>query len=449
MIAKKIASASAWTVVITLAMASIAAGPAAARSQDEGKYEEARELYLEAQKLLNKDEYKQAAGKFEDVFKDYRKSKYAADALYWQAFALYKLETKKNLRGAASALKLHRELYSKARSTDDAEALLYRVWGQLAEMGDAEAALEIAKYAEIQANHDLEDHELEAKMAALHALMNMNSERAVPILEKILRDSDPAKSELRQQAIFMLAEQDADGSTGLMMDLARNDPDLEVRRMAVFWLAKSSSEEVIPFLEEMALQSEDAEVREHALFALAERGGERAEDVLRKVALDDTADPEMRQHAIFWLSRKGGPEHIDFLMDLYAQTDDPELKEQLLLGMARGEGDEEKLTQWFMQIIFDESEPVEVRQTALFWAGHQGNLDLDKLAKLYDQLEDTEMREQVIFALSRRGDADAFGLLLELVEKEGNPELRQQLIFWIGQSSDPRAEEYLLRILEE
>jgi len=432
------------TGVMALVLTLVASSPVPAQDKPERQYEEAQALYREAQKLLNDEEYARAARKFAEVHANYRQSQYAAESLYWQAFALYREGGKRNLRSAAKSLEMQLQSYEKAHSREDANALLYRVYGQLAEMGDAEAARWIAEHAE-----SAEDRELEAKLAALHALVNMNSERAVPILEKILKDRDPAKAELRQQAIFLLAQRMGEKSPALLMDLARNDPDPEVRQMAVFWLAQSKSDEVVPFLEEVLFTSESEEVSEHAIHALAQMGDDRAVAILKRAALDQSLPKQAREHAIFWLGHQGGDEHIDFLIELYEQAEDPELKENLLHGVAQSQSTDEKVTQWFMTIIFDENEDIELRQTALFWAGQRGKLNLEELSDLYQKVKEPQMREQVIYVLAQRDDTDAFDVLLEIVEKEGNPELRQQLIFWIGQSKDPRAEEFLVKILEE
>jgi len=435
--------AGAITLVLMLAVLT----PVRAQGDRDSEQEEARKLYREAQELLNQDSYQRAARKFADVQAMYEDSRYAAEALYWQAFALYREGGKQNLRQATRALELQLEKYEHARSLEDAEALKYRIYGKLAELGDAQAARWITENAEEVENQA--ERDLETKLAALNALMNMNSERAVPILEKILQDRDPDKAELRQQAIFLLSQHMGEDSPALLMDLARNDPDPEVRQMAIYWLAQSQSDEVVPFLEEILFESGSAEQSEYAIHALAQMGNARAADLLKRAALDESLPLEAREQAIFWLGHEGGEEHLDFLMEMFAQVADVGLKENLLHGIAQSESADEKVTAWFMKIIFDEREDIEIRQTALFWAGQQGKLNPDELADLYEQVEDPDMREQVIFVLSQSGSTDAFDVLLDLAGKEGNHDLRQQLIFWIGQSDDPRAEEFILEILEE
>jgi len=430
----------AWIVVV------VATPPLLAYQETQAEDSEAQQLYLEAQQLLNRDEYRRAAEEFERVFLQYRQSSYAADALYWHAFSLYRQGKKKNLQDAASALELLQTQYESARTTADAESLLLKIYGQLAERGDADAYRRLTELTERQEN---EEKDIEIKVAALHALINMKSDRAVPILKKILQNRDPGKAELRSQAIFLLAQHAPEESVEILMDLARNDPDPEVREQAVFWIGQTSSEQAIPFLEEILNSSDDPKLMEHAIFALSQHGGEQAFAIIKQVALNKEAPEDAREHAIYMLGQSGGEENIDLLMELYTEVESKGLKEHLLHGVAQASGENEKISQWFTQIIFDEQEDIELRQTALFWAAQQGQIGLQSLAKLYDEIESDAMREQVVFAISQHGGSDAFDVLLDIVKKEGNPDLRHQLIFWIGQSNDPRAEAYLLEILEE
>ena len=59
------------------------------------------------------------------------------------------------------------------------------------------------------------------------------------------------------------------------------------------------------------------------------------------------------------------------------------------------------------------------------------------------------MREQVIFALSQRGNRDPLAVdkLLDIAKNEKDRELRKKAIFWLGQSKDPRAAKLLAELI--
>ena len=62
-----------------------------------------RSLYRRARELLNRGEYRQAALAFRDLSQKFATSQYAPSALYWQAFALYRMAGMSELREALGA----------------------------------------------------------------------------------------------------------------------------------------------------------------------------------------------------------------------------------------------------------------------------------------------------------------------------------------------------------
>ena len=191
-------------VAVAAVSAILAVGVTGAAASDT---KDAERAYKEARRALNNDEYRRAAGQFAEIYEQYSETKYAARALYWQAYSLYKVGGKSDLKNAEMALEVHLDRYSDTSTREDATELYYRVLGQLASKGDKEAAEKLAKDTDSDIDVDADtDADLEAKLAALHALVNMRSEKALPMLEKLLSDPDPRKSELREQSLFLLSQ---------------------------------------------------------------------------------------------------------------------------------------------------------------------------------------------------------------------------------------------------
>jgi hypothetical protein len=100
-----------------------------------------------------------------------------------------------------------------------------------------------------------------------------------------------------------------------------------------------------------------------------------------------------------------------------------------------------------MSIALNAREDMELRKKALFWAGQSG-VAIPELAKLYDRMPDTEMREQIIFVLSQRQrDPAAMDKLFDIARNEKDAELRKKAIFWLGQSRDPRVQQFLTDLI--
>jgi HEAT repeat protein len=436
------------SVVLTAGPAAWAYTDTSDSDQESPEYQKARELYKKAQQALNREQYREAAGYFEDVYDRYDDSPYAADALYWRAFALYRLGGKNQLQDARKALEIQRDLYRKASIQEDAEELYSRILGKLAAQGDPEAAHKVQERANTALSVDSDvdvDVDMDEKIAALHALINMQSERAIPLLESILKDRDPEKSKLREQALFLLCQHNAVEAVALLIDIAKNDPDPEMRKNALFWLSQNSSPESFVFLEDLIADTTDPEIMEQALFAISQQGGEKSSSILKKVIQNEAMSPDTRAQAIFWLGQNGDDNDIEFLKSIYNQLDDEKIKERILFAVSQNSI--EQNSQWLMDIAFNENEPIEMRKMALFWTSQQSRIDLDRLVKMYHTIGDREMREQVIFAMSQRNEKTVVEAMIKLARQEKDPELREQLVFWIGQSGHPSAEDFLLEII--
>jgi HEAT repeat protein len=396
--------------------------------------------YAQAREALNAGRYQEAAESFAELRRQYSRSVYVADSYYYQAFALSRLGSRAQLRQARDLLNTQITDHSQASTLADARELLVRVETRLAQQGDAQAAAAITQQATDPCGPDQE-----LRAAALNALMNMNSERAIPILRQVLEDRGACSAELRQQAVFIISQKMDAEAVEILLDLAhRNpDPDPEVREQAVFWLSQVHSEEALDALEAILRESTDREIQENALFAISQHESERSGQILRQYAERSDVPAELRQDALFWIGQSPGG--AQYLRSVYDRLDDPELKGNALHAIAQAGGEENR--RWLMERATDPSEDMEVRTNALFWASQTGAFSIAELRELFRNFTDPEMKEQLIFAASQRNEREAVDFLMEIAQDPENGELREQAIFWLGQSNDPRVPEFLLRII--
>jgi HEAT repeat protein len=433
---------------------SVALGSGVARAEEDGPRAEApaawiqedpgAQAYKAAREALNARRWQEAARRFEALRSEHPKSGYVPDSYYYQAFALSREGTRASLGQAIELLKIQQQDYPKAATGQDAAELRVRVEGQLARQGDASSAAAIAQQASQPCQGDQE-----VRLAALGALLNMNAERAVPILQEVLKNRDECSVELRRRAVFLLAQKMNDSSVAILLDLAQRnpDPDPEVRKQAVFWLSQVETPAALAALESILKDGKDPELQQTALFAISQHGDEAAVKVLRSYAERTDAPKELREKAIFWIGQSqeaGGPR---YLMDLYGRLQDPDLKERTIMAVAQGGGDEAR--SWLLARATDRSESVDVRKNALFWAGQTGALGADELGKLYRSLDAPELKKQVIFVASQEDEKGAVDFLMDVARTEKDKDLRQNAIFWLGQSKDPRVADFLLGLIRK
>ncbi|MGD2135144.1 MAG: HEAT repeat domain-containing protein [Gemmatimonadales bacterium] len=415
-------------------------------------------LYQAGRTALNRGDYRVAARTFEQLRRRFPRSGYVPDSYYWEAFARNRLGTTDQLRTALDLLTAQAERYADAATARDGRLLATRIRGVLAQRGDAEAAEEIHGIAAPPApptppspaeppapGAQRVEEEDDIRLMALMALLQMDADRAIPVLRQVMERRDPGSEVLRRRAVFVLAQKRSDETADILLDAARNDPDAEVRQQAVFFLSQVRDDRAVDALADILETADEPEVQQAALFALSQHRSERAGTALRAYAQREDVPEEVRAQAIFMLGQHGSAENQAFLRDLYGRLESDEVKAQILHAVSQARGEENQV--WLMDIARDTGEDIELRTQALFWAGQSGDVPVADLVEVYDSMEDPEFRHQVLFVLSQRREPAAVDKLMDIARNDPNEELRRQAIFWLSQSRDPRVAEFLLEII--
>lgn len=427
-------------------------------------------VYRAAREALNGRDYARAADLFGQIPTRFPRSGYVADAFYWRAFSLYRLGGSSQLRDGLAALHTQRERFPQAATRGDAAALERRIQGELARRGDSRAAEDITRAAQAAVEPPeppeppeapeapeppgppsdrgsrCENEGDDTKLAALNALQQMDDERARPILRRVLARRDPSSVCLRRKAVFLIAQQSAEGTEEILLDAARTDPDHEVREQAVFWLSQVNTDRAVSALDSILRTSIDRAIQEKAVFALSQQGSPRAQQALRGYAERADLPAETREKVIFWIGQSGGAENEAFLRTLYGRLKEVGLRNKILFSVSQAGGPENG--RWLLGVARDGNQPLELRKQALFWAGQSG-VSMADLAGLYTTMTDRAMREQLIFVYSQREEPAAVDKLLDIAKRDPDPELRKKALFWLGQSRDPRAAKALQEIIEQ
>jgi TolA-binding protein/HEAT repeat protein len=448
---------------------------------DQSQADVADSLYRAARQALNQNQYDRAAELFRSIRDRYPRSTYVPNTYYWQAFALYRSGSDDNLRAARTALKAQADRYPKATTSRDARALLTRVQGELARRGDSDAAEDISRDADAVApapviaatpgtppiamapigpttviaapgragrGSSCDDDDDDMRIAALNAVLQMDPDRAVPLLKTVLARRDAGSTCLRRKAVFLVSQKRTDETARILLDIVRNDPDQEVREQAVFWLSQVPGDETVAALDSILRDSKTPpEIQEKAIFALSQHRSARAGAILRDFAARRDANIDLREKAIFWIGQSRSPENAQFLKDLYAKVENDDLKDKIIFSLSQMGGADNY--RWLMDIALNQAEDMEIRKKALFWAGQGHNVDVADLVRLYDSMKDREMREQLIFVYSQRREDAALDKLFQIGKNDPDRELRKKAIFWIGQSRSPRAAPYLQELINQ
>lgn len=423
-------------------------------------------LYRAARSALQRNDFTRAAGLFRQVREKYPRSEYVPITYYWEAFALYRAGGDNNLKAGRDAL--HQQLrrfpdaYAKNGQSKELEV---RICGVLADHGDADCAQMISREASGAGTSassggssgsqggstrvtgaQCEDEDNDMRVAALNALLQMDADRAVPILRRVLARRDRCSETLRRKAIFLVSQKQTSETEDILLDAARNDPDEEVRQQAVFWLSQVGTEKAVAALDSILRTSRNRELQEKAIFALSQVGKGRASAALREYAERTDAPQDLREQAIFWIGQNNDPDNARYLQTLYGKLNNDDLKQKVIFSLSQMNREENM--RFLMNIALDETESIEQRKQALFWAGQQGG-NIADLVALYGRMTNTEMKEQLIFVYSQRNDKAAADKLVDIAKNDPDRELRKKALFWLSQSDDPRVAEILQQIIDQ
>lgn len=443
-----------------------ASSPAVAWSGDQGT----DSLYRQARERMNRGEYQRAAELFMEVARRAGEQPLAGDALYWHAYSLYREGSSSSLQGALVSLTRLNTAFPSVANQGDANTLRMRVCGELARRGDAQCAAEVAQVARpgrpvrpalparpeapsrreraaraSGTSQDCPAEDDDERIAALNALLQMDADRALPILEKVLARRDQCSTALRRKAVFLVSQKRDARAADILMEAVRNDPDAEVREQAVFWLGQTRDERAVTMLEEILRKENNDEVLDKAVFALSQHRSARAGTILRDLAQRDGTPIKVREQAIFWLGQQRDAGNAELLKSLYAKVDAQELKEKIIFSISQNRATNNG--QWLLDIALNDKESIEMRKRALFWAGQSRGLSLDDLGSLYGRMTDREMKEQIIFVYAQRREPAAVDKLMEIAKNEKDRDLRKKAIFWLSQSRDPRAARFIEEII--
>ena len=409
-------------------------------------------LFRAARDAMSKGDYKKAADIFRDLRKRYPKSDHVSEALYYEAFSLYRRGESGDLNRALGALDALKAGYPSVASKGDANSLRTRICGELAKRGDSDCAEQITERANDEGRRVTKsggdcpsgDEDDDERVIALNALLQMDAERALPILQKVLARRDKCSEKLRRKAVFLVSQKNTPATADILMKAAHDDPDSEVREQAVFWLSQVHDERVVDMLNTILADAKDQGMQEKAIFALSQNRSARAGAALRAFAEREDASSELREKAIFWLGQNRSSSNAEYLRTLYGKIKSDELKEKIIFSLSQQRGMNDK---WLLDIVMNPKESVELRKKALFWAG-QGGADMAQLNGLYATINDREMKEQLIFVYSQRRESAAVDRLLEIAKNEKDRELRKKAIFWLSQSRDPRVVQLLQELID-
>jgi HEAT repeat protein len=349
------------------------------------------------------------------------------------------------LKRALELLQLQQARFPESATHVEGEALIARVYAELAERGEADAAREITARA------TEEEIRQETRAAALQALMHMDPRKAMPVLKKIVLDRNSENQELRQHAIMIMCQQGDQEAEEILIKLLEDEKDTEIISHVVMCLSMSGSESSLQAIMKVFKETDDSAVSEAALMSIAQHSGDEVFDFLRDLAVDQKRPVDLRAHALMALGMTDRDEEVtDLLVDVLKSAEDREIQEMALFSLAQqgSPAAREAIVQVLETSHWGLDE--EFQAMALHFAAQHGDIELDTLGQMYGRTENREMKQQILHVLTMMDDEEAaLDLLIEITSNETDPEIKRDAVFWIGQFDSDRAADYLMKVINE
>ena len=257
--------------------------------------------YTSGQRALDRSQWDEALSDFTRVAAN--AGSRADGALYWKAYALNKLGRRDE---ASAALDQLRKTYAKSAWLNDANAL----------------AVEIQQAAGQNVSPESQPDE-ELKLIALNALVRSDPDRAMPLLENLLKG--PQSPRVKERALFVLGQSDAPRAQQLLEQIARGggNPDLQVTAINYLGAVMRKGKGDGQMLLDIYNASTDVTVKRAVLSALRTSGD--TDRLMQAARAEKSA--ELRAQAVRLLGNRA--EAGDALVALYGSESDAQVKQAI------------------------------------------------------------------------------------------------------------------------
>ena len=339
-----------------------------------------------------------------------------ADAgLYWKAYALNRLGRRDDALAALAEL---RKSYASSRWLDDAKAL----------------ELEVNQAAGRPVSPDSQSDD-ELKLLALNGLMQSDADRAIPLIENLLKGSHSPR--LKSNALFVLAQSNSPRAQQILEQIARGggNPDLQLKAINALTQQRRRQNTLNPnLLPEIYASTNDIAVKRAIINVY---GSNRDKEHLTQVAKTEKLS-ELRVEAFQRLANNnpGQPE----LWQVYQSEPSPDMKTEILHCMWR-DGNIDKLAE-----VARTEKDLKVRRVAIeVLASQQSPNTGDTLVSLYTSEQDPQLKGTIVDNLSNQKNAK---YLVDLARAEKDAKLKYRIVERLANMKSKEAQDYMLEILK-
>lgn len=409
------------TVFITVVLASAASAQQIriwAHTQAFAAPDEARDLFNEGMRLFDDNRFTDAESKFRQVIRRFPKNPIADRADYYLIRTLAQVGKKAE---AVSRINAFVKLYPKSRWQGDVQEMRIQLTNQVP--ARAETILLRPFQQPPQPPQPLQPPQPAPSPFQVHVV------GPGPVVVPPVPPIPPG-------GIFSFEFQSSDPEISLQQEIMR----------AMF---RNNVDRALEIANERLKADPGDPVVLSSLNAVASIRSTQAMSMLLGI-VKSSPNAKARRDAIFWLGQSRGDNDVivDTLISLLPSLSDDD-SEAVAYSLSRIRSD--KSINALAALARDKSKSEKSRTNAIFWIGQTRAANrLSLLEDIYkNSMDNSKIRQQVMFALSRTGEPQAVTIMGNVASTDPDIEVRKQAVYWLGQSRSPEANQALENLLRK
>ncbi|MEO5569032.1 MAG: HEAT repeat domain-containing protein, partial [Gemmatimonadaceae bacterium] len=405
-------------------------------------------LYQLGREAMGRYDYSRAASRFAEVIAKYPSYRRFSDAVYYQAFSLYRIGTLETLRQGLKVLEANTSRVAYESRNTDAPALQARILRALAQRNEPSADAKLKDLYSRYPTATCDTENIGIQSQVLSSLYQSDPDAAMPHIRDALTKRDACSAKLRADAVVLLANRPSEAKAAILISVARNDTAREVRTRAIDFLARMPGDAAINTLMEL-MRDTDEYVQRAAVRSLMRSDNIKARSALKTAMLEKRDAPEsQRLEAIRSFDRENmTQDDANYLRGVFMRKDESDRIKEAVLGVLASVPSEENV-KFLLDIAKNPNESSTLRARALRTVTRT-TLSVDEVIKLYDASDSRPMRQSLVEALSNRREEAALNKLLDIVKYSTDPEVRRYTIQILLNKNDKAITEKVLNLISK
>jgi HEAT repeat protein len=334
----------------------------------------------------------------------------ADGATYWIAWAQRKQGSDAD---ALESLRRLLQTYPNSRWLNEARAL--------------EVEIRQAAGQPVRPENVLDD---ELKLMALNSLVKADEQRAIPMLDKLLKGTGSPK--LKERALFVLAQNGSAQARQIVTEIAKGGGNPDLQSKAVTYVGVFGGNDTRQTLLEIYKASSNLDVKRSILRALMTSG-----DRVRLLDLAKSEQvPDLRAEAVLQLGVMGAQ---DELSQLYQGDLSVEVRRRIIQAMFGGHNQDR-----LIQFLRTETDP-DLRRSIVRNLGMMPSpQSIEALVSVFTSDRDQAFRRSIVDVLAAQQNGKA---LVELARKETDPQMKRVIVQRLSNMKSQDANDYFMELL--